>query len=210
MSNFLDLAVYGWLIIFAFWGGIKGFVSATLGVASWVVAGFVAIQIVELFGEMVAEEFSAPILAPAILGVVCFVAFFIVFKILVTMISDVVKGSAFASLNRGMGILGGTFAGAVLLSISYFTLLSFVPQQEMPKMVKEARTLPLLELGSSWVGALLPARWKSLGELSAAEEIFHPPSERELPKQELPDQEPEEGYNRHQREQLERLLRQAM
>ena len=159
MSNLLDLAVYAWLIIFAFWGGIKGFTAAALGVASWLGAGFATAQIVDIFGDDIAAEFSAPFLAPAILGLVCFIALLVVFKLIVNMLSDTIKGSVFSSLNRGMGVLGGTVAGATLVSVAYFALASFVPKNQMPKMVGEARTLPLLELGSSWVGALLPHSW---------------------------------------------------
>lgn len=200
MGNLLDFGVYAWLIIFALWGGVHGFVATLLGLSSWLGAGFAAERSVHWLGERAATEFSAPLAAPIIVGVIGFVVAFIALRMLTSMISGVVKNSPFSALNRGLGILGGIFAGAVLLSLAYFTASSFIPRQSWPRDFSEARTRPLLEVGAAWVAATAPKEWGDFDALPLTPPLKMPNS---------PDKEEKQGYDPGQRKQLERLLNQT-
>ena len=210
MGNLLDLGVYFWLIIFALWGGVHGFVATLLGLGAWLGAALMSERAVSWFGDWAATQFSAPLLGPIVVGVVGFVATFALLRALTNMASGIVKGSPFSALNRGMGVLGGIFAGAVLLSLAYFTASLFIPRQSWPQSLLETRTLPLLEIGSAWVAAVAPKEWGDFrippltGE--ASPNLGEPPAEKQG---HAPEGYDPEGYDPGQRRQLERLLNQA-
>ncbi len=201
MANLLDLGVYAWLIIFALWGGAHGFITTLFGLGAWLGAGMMAERFAHWFGDWAAVEFSQRIAGPVAMGAIGFIVTFVVLRLLVSMLSGLVKDSPFSTLNRGMGVLAGIFAGGVLLALAYFTASSFVPRQEWPQSVMEARTRPLLEVGASWVAELAPKEWGNFTAMPL------PPFNENGSEEETAT---DEGYDKSQRRQLERLLNQTL
>jgi membrane protein required for colicin V production len=101
-------------------------------------------------------------LADATLIAVVFITSLIVFSLLTANISDRVLDSRVGAVDRTLGFVYGLVRGLILVVIAYLIVGQIVDRQNLPRWVREARSLPLIESAGDTIKSLLPDNPESL------------------------------------------------
>lgn len=210
--NIFDAGVIGVLLLSAIFAYTRGFVHEVLAVAGWVGAIFATIYgfpfLKPYFRSVIAVELFADLAA----GVVIFVVALVVLSMLTRTISGRVQNSALNSIDRALGFLFGLARGAVIVCIAYLGLELMMPKEEQPDWVKNARSLQLIEPGARILTALVPDRSGEKGDenKNGKNNGAADPSAivRELlaPSAKGSDAKRPDGYNKKERQDIERLI----
>ena len=158
--SYLDLAIAGIILLSALFAVVRGFVREVLSVAAWIGAGLVA-----LYGFTPLRPHARDLLGPGLiadiaLGAVLFLFALIVFSLITHAVARRVRGSALSAVDRTLGLVFGIVRGAVLVCLAYLLLGWAVPAAEHPPWVKEARALPLVQQGATWLTTLVPKEFR--------------------------------------------------
>ena len=86
-----------------------------------------------------------------------FVAAMVVISLVNGAISRRIKTSPLESLDRSLGFLFGLARGVLVVCLAYLIMVVFVPPEEQPQSVLEARALPLVEIGAVWLVEAVPS-----------------------------------------------------
>ncbi|HEX2582071.1 MAG TPA: CvpA family protein [Dongiaceae bacterium] len=168
--NILDLIAIGVLGLSGLMAFSRGFGKEVLSLAGWIAAALLTFHVLYPLALPVAHRYiGIDIVAEIIAAVGPFLVALFACTIFSTWIRAMVRPQAqqagLGPLNRSLGFLFGLLRGAVILSIFYLLLVSFLPKpEERPSFINEARTLPMMERGATLVRALLPAQFAKIGE----------------------------------------------
>lgn len=154
--NPIDIAALAILILSALFGLVRGFVRELLGLAAWVGAALLCVQLFPYLQgparQMIANTAVADIAAYA----VGFLVLVILFSLLAGVIGGVVQKSLLRGVDRVLGVVFGTARGAVLMVALYIVGNLLVPVGQWPGVVRGARATPLAYRGAEWVVSLVP------------------------------------------------------
>ncbi|MBL25943.1 MAG: hypothetical protein CMM50_00120 [Rhodospirillaceae bacterium] len=217
--NGLDLVVFGLLLIAALLGLAVGFVRGVLYVLCWIGAAVATIygfpHVRPLAREYIGNEIVADVVGAAGLFILSMAVLFL----LSAVFGGWVRGSRLNALDRSLGFVAAAGAAAFLLCAIYIPFRAFVPVEEQPGWVRQARVIPLIELGSDFVQTELlnrvddtlipatrPAEGGALdtGQTTAA--TVRRLSEPQVEVQEPADEDSDTVYGDRDRQQLNRLL----
>lgn len=217
--NAVDLIVAAIVVLSGLLAFARGLVREVLSIIGWVGAA-----IATVFGV----EYVAPYLAPVIgndkfvlnvvTGTLIFVVTLVALSLASFAIARRVKDSQLSALDRSLGFVFGLLRGAALVCLAYLALVWAVPdRQQHPRIVREARCLPLVQAGVSALLALLPERVQG-GTARRAEDIRRS-AETEAqraaakaletlmqPQPRAPAPRETPGYNPKERQDMERLI----
>jgi membrane protein required for colicin V production len=158
--NLTDLAVILVLMISGALAFFRGFVHEVLAIAAWI--GAIAVTII---GFPVAQPYArqfieAEVLADIAAGVSLFLVSLVVLAIVARLLSRRVRDSSLGPLDRTLGVVFGLARGAVIVCILWLAYSAFVPQQDRPDWIQDARARPLAEAGATMLNGLLPEDWQ--------------------------------------------------
>lgn len=150
-ADYIIVAVLTLSVLVGLW---RGLISEVLSIVCWMLAFWVA----WIFGDRLAERFTAVEVASArlMLGyAVCFFGVVIAGALVSFVIRKLVAGTGLTGTDRLLGMLFGLARGLLLVVVAVL-LLGFTP---FPRDVwwHESRLLPSLEIGAQWLAAQLPA-----------------------------------------------------
>lgn len=154
--NGADIAIVAILLISGALAFFRGAVREVLAIAGWAAAAAAAYYGFAYAQPYVHQVVGPPVLADALTGIGLFVAVLVIMSLVNGAISRHVKMSSLNALDRSLGFLFGLARGALVISIAYLVMVIFVPPEEQPITVYEARALPLLELGAGWLVLAIP------------------------------------------------------
>lgn len=212
----LDLAILATILISAILAFGRGFVHETLSIAGWVGAAAAVI-----FGLPIAKPYARdfiqpPLLADVAAGVAIFVLAMIVLSIFTRAIASRVHGSSLNAVDRSLGFVFGLLRGAVLVCLAYIPVQWLMAPEEQPAWLHNARLLPLVERGSSWLTDLVDRGGDPSSGTDATREQNQKTLETERIVRDMmspdpkapagkPDASPK-GYDEKERREIERLL----
>lgn len=178
--NWVDLAILAIILVSGIIGFLRGLVREALGIAAWLIAGFVASPF-GLFPK-VQPLVRSKILDLAIADAVAFGAVFLVVLIILLLVvgavSRAVRGSVLGGLDRSLGLLFGGVRAMFLLVLAYILVGLALPVENWPAIVKQARALPAVYKGAEWVRDKLPAGYQpridipNLGKSATAADLL--------------------------------------
>lgn len=204
--NVIDIGVLLILLVSAVLAYARGFVHEILAVGGWIGAIFATFYGIP-YAKTIAREFtSSDMVAGMAAGVIIFITTLVFLSLLTRAIAKQVKASALNALDRSLGFLFGMLRGAVLVCVAYIGLELMVPKDEQPAVIRDARTMQLIEPGAILLKSLVPDHisGKTVGSGSNKQGLDLEKLVAPTPKQsETP---PREGYDSEQRKSLERLL----
>lgn len=212
----LDLAILATILISAILAFGRGFVHETLSIAAWVGAAFAVIFGLPLARPYARDFIQPPLLADVAAGAGIFILAMIALSIVTRAISSRVHGSSLNAIDRSLGFVFGLLRGAVLICLAYIPVQWLLTPQEQPTWLHDARLLPLVEKGSSWLTGLVDRQGGSASAADAAREQNRKMLETERIVRDMmspdpkapsgnPDQSPK-GYDERERREIERLL----
>lgn len=155
----LDMVVIGVLLVSGLLAMLRGFTREVLAIASWVVAGIVALMFYKQLVPVIMQngisnvKIAMPLAFAAIFLGSLIVAYFITAKL-----SDVILDSRIGALDRTLGFLFGVARGFLLMVVAYglYEKLTSGNEKAQPTWVTEAKTRPALKSTADKLMSFLP------------------------------------------------------
>jgi membrane protein required for colicin V production len=155
--NLVDLAVLVVIALSAIFAFARGFVREALSIAAWVGAGLITLYGFDWAYRLTARFVTTPLLADLIAAASLFLGTLIVLTFLTSQIARLAQWSALTPIDRTLGLMFGIARGVVLVVAAYFAVDIFLPPNDWPSVLRDARSQPLLAEGADIVRGVLPA-----------------------------------------------------
>jgi len=159
----LDITLLVIMLISGFLAMVRGFTREVLSIFSWAVAAIVPLYLYfykqDLWLtmlEFVLQYLDKRPYADLLLGAVVFILVLLIVGLICARLSDQVLDSRIGALDRTLGFLFGLARGFALVVIAYYIFSGFVPAENQPKWISEARSLPVLVQTGDAIASLLP------------------------------------------------------
>ncbi|MBB4267689.1 CvpA family protein [Roseospira visakhapatnamensis] len=216
--NPVDMGVLLILLISAILAFFRGFVHEVMGIGAWIGAILVAVYGLPLVQPYVRPYIPIEWAADLTAAVALFLVALVVFSIITTLIARRVQDSALNSLDRSLGFLFGLARGALVVIVIYVSASWLVPPETQPRWVREARSMPMIRDGQEALYAMLPPALlaeqerlrRQAGEAAAgvnnaldAQRAFE---DLRQPRPQAPPRPGVEGYQRDERQEMNRLI----
>lgn len=224
--TFADLIVLGVITLSAVFGLMRGFTREVLSLGSWVGAGVAAWYGQPLLRPFALEQIGDPTAADIVSALVIFLGALIILIIITHNIASRVRESrAIGTLDRSLGILFGVGRGALVI-IAAWLVIDYLMPDNPPKTVRDSRSLPYVIMATDYVTSVIPRRVRETTRGAADEtrgaaedadraaRVLRPLLDREEGRDsgndsrdgEARDAEPETGYTKQQKRELDRLM----
>lgn len=169
----VDYAILGVVGLSALIGLFRGFTREAIGLATWVLAFFLAYKLSEPVAGLLSEWISVRSVRLATAFGVIFILVLIVGAIANYTVSKLVTKTGFAGTDRALGAVFGVVRGAgVLVLLVLFAGFTAVPKDDW---WKESIFIERLQEGAVWVRDFLPEDLAE--EISYQTDIAKPASE---------------------------------
>jgi len=216
--NITDLILLAILLVSGLLAFSRGLVREVLSIAGWVGAAVITLELYPRARPFVSPYIADPLLADLLAAAVIFIVSLVLLWWLSSIVSRRVQESHIGALDRSLGFLFGLLRGAVVICLAYLILVQFVPPDEHPAWLQEARAMPVVRYGTRIIVRLTPEQVRE--GLATAEEAGRAAGDKldkaveagqavESLRQELqePDNGADTGYTTEQRRQLDRIIR---
>lgn len=211
----VDIAVLIILILSTLVGLMRGFSREILSIAAWVGAAIATLYGFEYIAPIARQWISLEIAANIVAGVALFLVSLFIFWIITHLMARRVRESALDALDRSLGLLFGLVRGAALIITAFLLISWFSGADGRPDWINAARTLPAIEQATRWVCALAPGdisnsckdliqsrNTPAFDATKAFRELSSPPTKGGAPA-------PQSGYKDADRQEMDRLIRNA-
>jgi membrane protein required for colicin V production len=159
--TWVDWCVLGVIALSALLAFTRGLVQEALGVGAWIGAAFLALGLRAQVTPMIADKIDPPWLAEAVAAGGIFLAVLIVLKLVIGSVARLVQDSMLGGPDRALGLVFGVARGAFLVIVAYILGGMALPATERwPEAVREARSLPYVIEGSTWLVEQLPPEYR--------------------------------------------------
>lgn len=157
VSVVVDLTIIFILLISGALAFFRGAVREILAIAGWAAAAAAAYYGFDYVKPFVSPYIGIPLLTDAITSGGIFILAMVVLSLVSGAISHRIKTSRLEGLDRSLGFLFGLARGALVICLAYLVMVVFVPPEEQPDSILEARALPLVEIGAVWLVEAVPS-----------------------------------------------------
>lgn len=154
LADIIVVAIIGLSALFGF---VRGFLREVLSIGAWIVAGLAAWFGLPLLRPFALQYISHELIADIATGVAIFLVVLVVASVISHVITRSVRESSLGALDRSLGILFGIARGAVILSVALLICDNFYAPDNRPQWLKDARTLPVVQIGADFVRQFVPA-----------------------------------------------------
>lgn len=145
----------------------RGFIREVLSLMTWLIAAFVTIHYYDNVKAALSPFITHKLALTGLSTVGLFVLLLVVLSILNAFIMRFLQaGGDISILDSILGMCFGVVRGLFILSLAYVMFAVVMPKEDFPDMVKDARTLPLVEYSAGVLQSLAPGYMKELGRAS--------------------------------------------
>ena len=193
---------------------LRGFVRELFSLVTWIGAVVATAYFYPQASAFVREHIETQLAADLAAGVGVFFVSFIGLRLVCGAIAESIASSEHNSIDRAAGFLFGILRGILLLVVAYMAFAWFVPVDEQPEWLDQAKVTPMLREGARELDRQLPDGWKTQSQEAADERLrseidrlrkgFNAPSPS-VPEERAESSDP--GYKADSRRGLESLLR---
>lgn len=153
--SWVDIVVVAVIALSAIIGFVRGFLRELLGLASWVVAFYLAFKFAAPFSDYLQQWIDVDSARLAVAFAIIFLVVLIIGAILNYLLGRLVSGTGLAGTDRVIGLVYGIVRGAAVLIV--LTLLVGVTSIPRETWWQNSMFTGQLEDGAIWVRAHLPA-----------------------------------------------------
>jgi len=154
--NLFDAGVIAVLLVSAFLAYARGFVHEVLSIGGWIGAIFATFYGFPILKPYARQYIPIELAADLTTGLILFVVSLVLFSYFTRSAAKLVQNSALNALDRALGFLFGLVRGAAIVCVAYIGLELAMPEDEHPELVKEARSMELIQPGAQFLTSLLP------------------------------------------------------
>lgn len=181
----------------------RGFIREVLSLAAWLIAAFVTFNYYESVQAWLATHIPSKVLVLGASTAGLFMLVLLVVAIVNAMIMRFLQaGGDISILDSVLGMCFGVARGLFILSLAFIMFAVIVPRDDFPDMVKNARTLPVVEYSAGLLSRAVP----QVKEFSEAAREKGEDALRQEAEEELRRMQDSPQYDREKRMDLEQLL----
>ena len=158
--TWVDLTVFGFLVISGLVAFVRGLVREVLGIGAWVGAVAAAIMALPTMRGIVRNWFATPEWVDPVSFIIVFLVALIVLTLVARTIGSVVRGSALSGVDRTLGLVFGLARGAAVVIIAYIIGQMVFPIERWPDVVLNARMLTPTYQVARWARSQLPESYR--------------------------------------------------
>lgn len=152
-----DIAVVIVVLISGVLAFLRGFVREALGIAAWIGAAFIAMQVQPMTMGIAMDLIGMEVIAKYGSWVVIFLIALIILSIVSGALSNMIKDTSLNALDRSLGFVFGLARGALLISVVYFLGAQLMNKNAPPPdWLAQAKTYPLIQRGADMVAVFVP------------------------------------------------------
>ena len=152
-----DIIVVTIIGLSALFGFIRGFLREVLSIGAWILAGLVTYFGLPHLRPFALKYISHELIADVATGIAIFLVVLVVASVISHLITRRVRESSLGPLDRSLGILFGIVRGAAIVSVALLICDNFYAPDNRPQWLKDARTLPVVQIGADFVRQFVPA-----------------------------------------------------
>ena len=158
--TWVDLVVFGFLLISGLLAFARGLVREVLGIGAWAGSIAVAFLMLPRMRDIVRTWFSTPEWVDPVSFIVVFLVSLIVLILIARAIGGFVRSSALGGVDRTLGLVFGLARGAAVIIVAYIIGQMVFPIERWPDVVLDARTLTPTYEAAKWVRDELPEPYR--------------------------------------------------
>jgi membrane protein required for colicin V production len=152
-----DIAVVIVVLISGVLAFLRGFVREALGIAAWIGAAFIAMQVQPLTMGLAMDLIGMEVIAKYGSWVVIFLVALIILSIVSGAIANMIKDTSLNALDRSLGFVFGLARGGLLIAVAYFLSAQLMNKNAPPpEWLAKAKTYPLILRGADIVSVFVP------------------------------------------------------
>ncbi len=152
-----DIAVVIVVLISGVLAFLRGFVREALGIAAWIGAAFIAMQVQPLTMGLAMDLIGMEVIAKYGSWVVIFLIALIILSIVSGAIANMIKDTSLNALDRSLGFVFGLARGGLLIAVAYFLSAQLMNKSAPPpEWLAKAKTYPLILRGADIVSVFVP------------------------------------------------------
>ncbi len=158
--TWVDLAVFGFLLISGLLAFARGLVREILGIAAWTGSVALAFFALPTMRWLVKTWIPQPEWVDPASFIVVFIISLIMFTLIARAIGGFVRRSALGGVDRTLGLVFGLARGAAVVIVAYIIGQMVFPIERWPDVVLDARTLTPTYEAARWVRDQLPELYR--------------------------------------------------
>ena len=153
--GWFDIAILAVILISALISLVRGFVKESISLATWLIAGFIALTYYLVLADLLIPYIESPTLSQAVAFAILFITTLIVGAIINYMISQLVSKTGLSGTDKALGVIFGAARGVLIVAmIVLFAGLTPMPAEawwQESMMVEHFLNIAM------WIKDLLPA-----------------------------------------------------
>jgi membrane protein required for colicin V production len=152
--SWIDLVILGVILLSSLISLVRGFVKESISLATWLLAGFVALSYHQVLAEMLAPYIESPTIGLVVAFGILFLSTLIVGAIINFMISQLVNKTGLSGTDKTLGVIFGAARGVLIVAmVVLFAGLTPIPSEPW---WQESMMIEHFSGIADWIRNLLP------------------------------------------------------
>ena len=152
--SWVDLIIIAIIVISALISLVRGFVKESISLASWVVAGFIALRYFAALADVLEPYIESPTIRSGTGFAILFVCGLIVGAIINFMAGQLVSKTGLSGTDKSLGVVFGAARGIIIV-IMLVLLAGLTPAPSNP-LWKESTLIEYFASMASWIKDIMP------------------------------------------------------
>lgn len=152
--NWVDLIIIAIIVISALISLVRGFVKESISLASWVVAGFIALRYFTALADLLEPYIESPTIRSGTGFAILFVCSLIVGAVINFMASQLVSKTGLSGTDKSLGVVFGAARGIIIVIM--LVLLAGLTPMPSESWWKESTMVEYFTSMAGWIKDILP------------------------------------------------------
>jgi membrane protein required for colicin V production len=152
--SWVDLIIVAVIVVSALISLVRGFVKESISLASWVLAGFIALRYFTPLSELLEPYIESPTIRTGSGFAILFVSSLIIGAIINFMASQLVTKTGLSGTDKSLGVVFGAARGILIVII--LVLLAGLTPMPSESWWKESTMIEYFASMASWIKDILP------------------------------------------------------
>lgn len=152
--NWVDLIIFAIIVISALISLVRGFVKESISLASWVVAGFIALRYFTALADLLEPYIESPTIRNGTGFAILFVCSLIVGAVINFMASQLVSKTGLSGTDKSLGVVFGAARGIIIVIM--LVLLAGLTPMPSESWWNESTMVEYFASMASWIKDILP------------------------------------------------------
>lgn len=161
MLGLIDLTFIIVIVISVLFALYRGLIRELLGIAAWILSGFVALYsyapLQPLMNKMIDNPKTAGIVGALLAALVALV----IMTLINAWITKRLRQSALSGLDRTLGLMFGVVRACLLAAVCYLGCAMFMPEKKLNDMEEKNFSVPYIRTMAGWIECLIPDNIKT-------------------------------------------------